>query len=149
MRERLITLGLILAALIVAGLGGKAVYDYRRFRTLNDEGRIAAAIVRELKPSPARNWHGREGRWVLSYSFATPDYAIVEATVGVPKERAGKFRVGQRIDVVYAPGEPSLTALDPEQAWAVVLHDERVLIPYLAILMVLAWNALERYRRRG
>jgi hypothetical protein len=41
-----------------------------------------------------------------------------------------------------------MTALNPEQAWAVVLYDERVLVPYMALLMVLAWNAMERYRRR-
>ena len=41
-----------------------------------------------------------------------------------------------------------MTALNPEQAWAVVLYDERVLVPYMALLMVLAWNVLERYRRR-
>lgn len=149
MRDRLLNFGLIVAALIVIGLGAKAVTDYRRFRTLADEGRIAAATVQEIKPSPARNWHGREGRWALSYSFETPADETIEATVGVPKELAGKLRVGERIDVVYAPGAPALTALDAAQAWAVVLHDERVLIPYLAILMVLAWNALERYRRRG
>jgi hypothetical protein len=66
----------------------------------------------------------------------------------VSKHLAAQFRVGQRIDVVYPPGDPSMTALTPEQAWAVVLYDERLLVPYMAVLMVLAWNVLERYRRK-
>jgi len=146
MNDRLLYLGLIAAVLVAAALVGKAVYDYERFRTLNDEGHIASATVRDLKP--AHNRRRREGRWVLSYSFETPAKQLVNASVGVSKYLAAQLRVGQRINVVYAPGDPSMTALTPEQAWAVVLYDERLLVPYMAILMVLAWNALERYRRR-
>jgi len=112
MSDRLLHVALIVGVLVGAALIGKAVYDYERFRTLNDEGRIASATVRDLKP--AHNRRGREGRWL----------------------------------VVYAPGDPSMTALTPEQAWAVVLYDERLLVPYMAMLMVLAWNVLERYRRK-
>ena len=36
------------------------------------------------------------------------------------------FHIGQVIDVVYAPANPSMTALNPEQAWAVVLYDAGV-----------------------
>jgi hypothetical protein len=59
------------------------------------------------------------------------------------------MHVGQQIDVVYAPGNPSLTALDPQQAWAVFVYDEWVLVPYLASLMTLVWILLERRKRRG
>jgi hypothetical protein len=62
---------------------------------------------------------------------------------------AAQFRAGQRIDVVYAPADPSLTALNPEQAWGVVVYDEWVLVPYMALLMVLGWNVLERRQSRG
>jgi len=146
MNDRLLYLGLIAGVLVAAALIGKAVYDYERFRTLNDEGKIASATVRDLKP--ANNRRGREGRWVLYYSFQTPANQHVNATVGVRKSQAAQFRIGQRINVVYAPNDPSLTALNPDQAWAVVLYDERVLVPYMAMLMVLAWNGLERYRGR-
>jgi hypothetical protein len=147
MSDRLLHVALIVGVLVGAALIGKAVYDYERFRTLNDEGRIASATVRDLKP--AHNRRGREGRWLLHYSFKTPANQTVDAAVGVSKHLAAQFRVGQRIDVVYAPGDPSMTALTPEQAWAVVLYDERLLVPYMAVLMVLAWNVLERYRRKG
>ncbi len=144
MNERLPYLGLIAGVLVAAALIGKAVYDYERYRTLNDEGKIASATVRDLQP--AHNRLGREGRWVLDYSFQTPANETVNATVGVPKHLAAQLRVGQSINVVYAPGDPSMTALNPDQAWAVVLFDERLLVPYMALLMVLAWNVLERYR---
>jgi len=146
MNNRLLYLGLIAGVLVAAALIGKAVYDYQRYRTLNDEGRIATATVRELRP--AHNRLAREGRWLLFYSFQTPANQTVNAAVGVQKSLAETFRVGQRIDVVYAPGDPSLTALNPSQAWAVVIYDEWVLVPYMALLMVLAWNVLERYRGR-
>jgi hypothetical protein len=145
MSDRLLYLGLIAGVLVAAALVGKAVYDYERFRTLKDEGKIASATVHELRP--AHNRLGREGRWGLYYTFQTPTNQVVNASVGVSKTLAAQFHVGQRINVVYAPGDPSMTALNPEQAWAVVLYDERVLVPYLAVLMVLAWNVLERYRR--
>ncbi|MEI9902339.1 MAG: hypothetical protein WDN31_22210 [Hyphomicrobium sp.] len=83
---------------------------------------------------------------MLSYDFQTHAGKSVSGAVGVPPERAAEFHVGQRIDVVYAPSDPALSALDPEQAWAIVLYDERVLVPYMALLMVLTWNALERLR---
>jgi len=146
MSDRLLYWGLIAGVLIAAALIGKAAYDYQRYRTLNDEGRIASATVRALKP--AHNRLGREGRWLLSYSFKTPANQHIDAAVGVRKSLAEQLRVGQRIDVVYAPGDPSMTALNPDQAWAVVLYDERLLVPYMAVLMVLAWNALEHYRGR-
>lgn len=145
MTDRLLYLGLFAGVLIAAALLGKAVYDYRVFRTLNDEGRIVTATVRELRP--AHNRMGRAGRWTLFYRFETPDKGPVDGAVGVRPSLAAQFRVGQRIDIVYAPDDPTLSALNPEQAWAVVLYDERLLVPYLAALMVLAWNALERYRR--
>jgi hypothetical protein len=146
MSDRLLQLGLIAGVLVAAALIGKAIYDYERFRTLNDEGKIATATVRELRP--AHNRMGREGRWGLYYTFETPANQVVNANVGVSKNLAARFHVGQRIDVVYVPGDPSMTALNSGQAWAVVLYDERVLVPYLALLMVLAWNVLERYRGR-
>jgi hypothetical protein len=147
MNDRLLYLGFIAGVLVAAVLTGKAVYDYERFRTLNDEGRIASATVSDLQP--AHNRLGRAGRWVLYYSFQTPTNQTVNATVGVSPDLAAQFRVGQRIDVVYAPGDPSMTALNPDQAWAIVLLDERLLVPYMAMLIVLAWNVLERYRGRG
>ncbi len=146
MSDRLLHVGLIVGVLVAAALIGKATYDYQRFRTLIDEGRIASATVRELRP--AHNRLGREGRWLLFYRFQTPANETVNAAVGVRKHLAEQFRVGQRIDVVYAPDDPSMTALNPEQAWAVVLSDERLLVPYMALLMVLAWNVLERHRYR-
>jgi len=146
MSDRLVYLGLVFGVLVAAALVGKAVYDYRIFRMLNDEGRIVSATVRDLKP--AHNRLGRAGRWTLYYSFQTPDNQVVNATVGVQPRLAAQYHVGQRIDVVYAPGDPSTTALNPEQAWSVVLYDERLLVPYMALLMVLAWNAWERYRGR-
>ncbi len=146
MNDRLLNLGLIIGVLVAAALIGKAAYDYERFRTLNDEGKIASATVSRLQP--AHNRLGREGRWVLYYSFQTPANETVHAAVGVRKDLAKQLRVGQRIDVVYAPGDPSMTALNPDQAWAVVLYDERLLVPYMALLMLLAWNVLERYRGR-
>jgi hypothetical protein len=147
MNDRLLYIGLIAGVLVAAALIGKTVYDYERFRTLNDEGKIALATVRELRP--AHNRLGRAGRWGLYYSFRTPTNQVVNASVGVQPRLAAQFHVGQRINVVYAPGDPSMTALNPEQASAVVLYDERVLVPYMALLMVLAWNLLERYRRGG
>lgn len=146
MSDRFLYLAVLVGVLIAAALIGKTAFDYRRFRTLNDDGRIAAATVRELKP--AHNRLGREGRWTLSYSFRTPANETVDAAVGVWRRQAEQFHVGQRIDVVYAPDAPSMTALNPEQAWAIVLSDERLLVPYLAALLVLAWNALERYRSK-
>ncbi len=100
--------------------------------------------MRDLQP--AHNRLGREGRWALSYSFRTPAGQAVDAAIGITKYQAAQLRVGQRIDVVYAPDDPSMTALNPEQAWAIVLADERLLVPYMAILMVFAWNVLQRYR---
>jgi hypothetical protein len=146
MSDRLLYLSLIAGMLVAAALVGKAVHDYRNFRTLNDDGRTASAIVRELEPAHGRR--GRAGRWTLHYSFETSENETVDAAVGVTPHLAGQLHVGQSIDIVYAPGDPSLTALDPEQAWAVVVYNERLLVPYMAVLMVLAWNALERYRRR-
>ncbi len=146
MSDRLLHVGLIVGVLVAAALIGKAVYDYRQFRTLAEEGRIATATVRELRP--AHNRLGREGRWLLFYRFQTPANETVDAAVGVRKHLAEQLRVGQHIDVVYAPDDPSLTALDPEQAWAVVLYDERLLVPYMALLIVLAWNVIERHRGR-
>jgi Protein of unknown function (DUF3592) len=145
LNDRLLFWGLIAGVLVAAALIGKAVYDYQVFRTLNDEGKFASATIRELRP--AHNRLGREGRWLLFYSFQTPANETVNAAVGVRKHLAAQFRVGQRINVVYAPDNPSTTSLNPDQAWAVVLYDERLLVPYMAILMVLAWNVLERYRR--
>ena len=146
MSDRLLYLSLIAGVLVAAALIGKAVQDYRNFRTLNDDGRTASAIVRELEPAHSRR--GRAGRWTLRYRFETPDNETVDAAVGVPRQLAEQLRVGQSIKVVYAPGDPSLTALDPGQAWAVVVYNEWLLVPYLALLVVLAWNALERYRGR-
>ena len=133
-----------MGVLVGAALVGKAVYDYERFRTLNDEGRMASATVRKLQP--AHNRLGREGRWVVYYSFRTPTGEAVDAAVGVSKLQVAQFRVGQSIDVVYAPDDPAMTALNPGQAWAIVLADERLLVPYMALLMVFAWNVLQRYR---
>ena len=65
----------------------------------------------------------------------------------MPPSVAAQFHVGQQIDVVYVPDDPEVSALNPEQAWAVFVYDEWVLVPYLAGLMVFAWNARER--RRG
>lgn len=144
MSDRLLYLLLIAGVLVAAGLVGKAAYDYRVFRRLNDEGRIAAATVVDLKP--AHNRRAPEGRWVVFYRFKTPANQMIDGAVGVRKSRAAGLRVGQSIDVVYDPADPSTTAFEPEQAWAVVVYNERLLVPYLALLMVLAWNALERYR---
>lgn len=144
MSDRLLSIGLIVSVLIGAALVGKTVYDYRVFRALNDEGRIASATVRALEPPRGRV--GREGRWVLYYSFKTPDQQTIDAAVGVRLAQAERLHVGERIDVVYDPGSPSTSALNTEQAWAVVVYNERVLVPYFALLMVLAWNVLERYR---
>jgi hypothetical protein len=148
MRDRLLYLILMANVLVVAGLGAKAVYDYRAFRTLNDEGRIASATVRDVRPA-VRNRLASRGRWILDYSFATPANATVDASISVPRATAERFHAGQHIDVVYAPDDPSLTALNPEQAWAVVVYDEWVLVPYLATLMMLGWILLERRRSRG
>jgi Protein of unknown function (DUF3592) len=147
MSDRLLYWSLLAGVLIAAALIGKTGYDYRRYRILNDEGRTATATVSRLQP--AHNRLGREGRWLLHYSFETPANERVDAAVGVRKGLATQLRVGQQIDVVYDPDNPTTTALNPEQAWAVVLYDERLLVPYLALLMVLAWNALERYRGRS
>jgi hypothetical protein len=146
MSDRLLYLSLIVGVLVAAALVGKAVHDYRNFRTLNDDGRSASAIVRELEPAHSRR--GRAGRWTLHFSFKTPDSETIDAAVGIPRHLAERLRIGQSIDVVYAPGDPSLAALDSEQAWAVVVYNERLLVPYMALLMVLAWNALERYRAK-
>jgi len=148
MRDRLLYLILAGNFLVVAGLVGKTVYDYRRFRTLNDEGRIASATVRDVRLA-VHNRLGNRGRWVLDYSFTMAANETINASVSVPRELAAQFRAGQSIDVVYAPADPSLTALNPEQAWGVVVYDEWVLVPYMALLMVLAWNVLERRQRRG
>jgi hypothetical protein len=146
MSDRLLYAALLAGVVIAAALIGKAAYDYRRYRILNDEGRIASATVRRLQP--AHNRLGREGRWLLHYSFQTPANERIDAAVGLWRRQAEQLRVGQRIDVVYAPNDPSMTALNPGQAWAIVVADEWLLIPYLAALMVLAWNALERRRGR-
>jgi hypothetical protein len=148
MRDRLLYLILAGNFLVVAGLVGKTVYDYRRFRTLNDEGRIASATVRDVRLA-VHNRLGNRGRWVLDYSFTMPANETINASVSVPRELAAQFRAGQRIDVVYAPADPSLTALNPEQAWGVVVYDEWVLVPYMALLMVLGWNVLKRRQSRG
>ena len=147
MREHLLCVGLVAAVLIAAGLIGKAVYDYERFRTLQDDGRFAKATVNAIELA-VHNRRGPTGRWLIRYSFRTPSNELVNADVGVTRELAATFHVGQVIDVVYAPANPSMTALNPEQAWAVVLYDERVLVPYMAVFMVLVWNAIERYRGR-
>lgn len=145
MSSRVLYWSLIIGALIGAALVAKAVYDYQVFRTLNDDGHTASATVRELKPPYGRV--GRNGRWVLSYTFSTPDRQEVEGAVGIRREQAADLRVGEQIDVVYDPADPAVSALNPEQAWAVVVYNERVLIPYFALFMLLAWNALDRWRR--
>ena len=147
MRDRLLFLILIANVLVVAGLGAKSFYDYRNFRVLNDDGRIASATVRDVRPA-VRNRLAGKGRWVLDYSFATVENATVDASLSVSRATGAKLRVGQHIDVVYAPDDPSLTALNLEQAWAVVVYDEWVLVPYLATLMVLGWILLERRSSR-
>ena len=101
-----------------------------------------------MRPA-VRNRFASRGRWILDYSFTPPSHATVEASLSVTRATAAQLRVGQHIDVVYAPDNPSLTALNPEQAWAVVVYDEWVLVPYLATLMVIAWNLLERRRTRA
>jgi hypothetical protein len=116
------------------------------FRRLNDDGRIATATVVRAKPPHIRR--GPEGRWVLFYRFKSPASQTVDGAVGLRRSLAAQFHVGQRVDVVFDPAHLSTTALDPEQAWAVVVYNERLLVPFLAILMVLAWNALERDRTR-
>ena len=40
--------------------------------------------------------------------------ATVDASISVPRDTAARFHAGQHIDVVYAPDDPSLTALNPE-----------------------------------
>src|SRR5262249_50648664 len=82
--------------------------------------------VRELRP--AHNRMAGQGRWLLFYSFATPSQTV-DAAVGVPPSVAAQFHVGQQIDVVYVPNDPEVTALDPDQAWAVFVYDEWVLVP--------------------
>ena len=72
MRDRLLYLILIANVLVVAGLGAKTVYEYRAFRTLNDEGRMASAIVRDVRPAVRNRLAGR-GRWILDYSFTTEE----------------------------------------------------------------------------
>jgi hypothetical protein len=148
MRNRLLYLILIANVLVVAGLGAKAVYDYRVFRSLSEEGRIASAMVRDVRLA-VHNRLGNRGRWVLDYSFTTPANATVDASLSVSRAMAAQFHVGQHIDVVYDPDHPSTTALNPEQAWAVFVYDEWVLLPYLATLMMLGWILLERRRSRG
>jgi hypothetical protein len=148
MRDRLLYLILIANVLVVAGLGAKTVSDYRNFRALNDDGRIAEATVRDLRPAVRNRFAGR-GRWILGYSFTPPAHATVDASLSVTRAVATRLQVGQHIDVVYAPDNPALTALNPEQAWAVVVYDEWVLVPYLATLLTLGWILLERRRRRG
>jgi hypothetical protein len=147
MRDRLLYLSLAAAVLVAAMLIGKVVYDYRVFRALHDEGRITTATIDGVELA-VHNRLGPTGPKVIRYSFETAAKEPVTGIVGVPREKAGQFRVGQRIDVVYVPADPSITALDSGQAWDVVLYDERVLVPYMAFLMVLGWNALERFRRR-
>ncbi len=147
MSDRFLYWSLLVGVIIGAALVGKIGYDYRRYRILNDEGRVAQATVLQLKP--AHNRRGREGRWTLYYAFRTSADESVNGAVRLWKVEAEQLRVGQKIDVVYAPGNPAMSALNPEQAWAIVLADERVLIPYMAILMVLAWYAFERFRNRN
>ncbi len=146
MSDRFLYWSLLAGVLIGAALVGKIAYDYRRYRILNDEGRVAQATVLQLRP--AHNRRGREGRWTLYYAFRTSKDENVNGAVRLWKSEAEQLHAGQKIDVVYDPGNPTMSALNPEQAWAIVLADERVLIPYFAILMVLAWNALERFRNR-
>ena len=147
MHNRLLDLGLAASVLVVAALASKTAYDYRIFRTLNDEGRIASATVRDARVA-VHNRRGKNARWVLDYSFTTPAGEVINANVGLTRWAAAQYHTGQHIDVVYAPDDPSLTALNPQQAWAVVYYDEWVLVPYAALMMVLAWNALERHRSR-
>ena len=144
--DRLLTIGLIVGVVIGAALIGKVVYDYRVYRALSDEGRVASATVSALKP--AHNRLSREGRWVLYYTFKTADNQTIDGAVGVRKALATRLHVGQSVDVVYDPANPATSALNPEQAWVVVLSDERVLVPYFALLMVLVWNIWERRRGR-
>ena len=87
MRNRLLYLLLIANVLVVAGVGAKTVYDYRVFRTLNDEGRIASAIVRDVRPA-VRNRFASRGRWVLNYSFTTPANATVDGSLSVSRAKA-------------------------------------------------------------
>ncbi|MFA5899958.1 MAG: DUF3592 domain-containing protein [Hyphomicrobium sp.] len=145
MSDRLLYLGLIVGLLVAAGLIGKTTYDYERFRSLNEEGRIATATIDDIGLW-VHNRRGPNGRWLIRYNFRTPAHEVVNGSVGVSREVAAQYHVGQNIDVVYVPDEPSLSAFNSEQAWAVVLYDERVLVPYMALLLVFAWNALERYR---
>lgn len=146
MSDRLLTWCLVAGVIIAAGLIGKAAYDYQVFRRLNDDGRIATATVTRVKPP--HNRRGPEGRWVLFYRFETPARQTVEGAVGIGRPKAEQLHVGQRIDVVYDPAAPSTSALEPAQAWSVVVYNERLLVPYLALLMVLAWNVWERWRAR-
>lgn len=145
MSDRLLFISLIVGLVVGAALFGKAVYDYDRYLALRDDGKTAAATV--LRLQPAHNRRGPEGRWVLYYTFKTSENQTVNGSVGLWKRQAAELHPGQKIDVVYDPDDPSTSALNANQAWAVVLYDEHVLVPYLAVLMVLAWNALERYRR--
>jgi hypothetical protein len=146
MRDRLLYTLLCLNVLVVAGLAAKTIYDYRAYRSLISEGRTASATVRGVHVA-VRNRAGDAGRWALDYSFTTPANETINGNVGLSRERAAAYRVGQRIDVVYDPADPSLSALSPEQAWALFVYDEWILVPYLATLMALAWMLIERRRR--
>jgi hypothetical protein len=146
MRDRLLYTLLCLNVQVVAGHAAKTIYDYRAYRSLRSEGRTASATVRGVHVA-VRNRAGDAGRWALDYSFTTPANETINGNVGLSRERAAAYRVGQRIDVVYDPADPSLSALSPEQAWAVFVYDEWILVPYLATLMALAWMLIERRRR--
>lgn len=147
MRDRLLYVILAVNALVVAGLAVKTVYDYRVYRALISDGRTATATVRDVRVA-VHNRAGNAARWALDYTFTTPGNETINGNVGLSREKAAAYRVGQHIDVVYDPADPSLSALSPEQAWAVVVYDEWVLVPYLALLMVLVWNVLDRRRSR-
>jgi len=146
MTDRMLYMCVLAGILIGVALLGKAVHDYRQFRMLYVDGRTAAATVVKVQPPPGRP--GAAGRWALKYRFTTLNDQTIEAAVGVTGEMASRFRAGENINVVYAPDNPELSALNPEQAWDVVLWDERLLIPFLAAWIVLTSNAVERLRGR-
>ncbi len=146
MRDRLLYVLLVVNVLVVAGLAAKTIYDYQAYRSLISEGRTASATVRGVHVA-VHSRAGEAGRWALDYSFTTLANETINGNVGLSRERAAAYRVGQRVDVVYDPADPSLSALNPEQAWAVFVYDEWVLVPYLATLMALAWMLIERRRR--
>lgn len=146
MSDRLLYLVAAACALVVAALVLKTAADYQHYRTLIEEGRTATATVRDVRLA-VHNRLGPRARWQVDYRFAAEGREI-DADAGVTRAVAAQYHPGQRIDVVYAPGDPSLAVLNVEQAWAVVVYDEWVLVPYLALLIVLVWNVWERWRTR-